>query len=368
MAGAPTAAGLGAALILAGLGFGALSLLVPGIGLLALAIGAVAWVDLATPTKLVRDRGPVRVVEDEPFRLRIDARGSRLPLPGGRLTDPALDAPLRLGPRWKRRVDLELRLHGRGRRPLEPARLAVFDPLGLRSRSVSSDEVADLIVLPRIDALFVSGQGSGGAGLLSGIDEGPAPGRIDAGAIDLEIDGLRAYREGSPASRIHWPAVARTGELIERRMVAGAEAAPLVVLDASNPADADALDAAVRAAGSLCWNLARAGGCGILFAGDRRPVEVDADLSAWPAVHTRLALVEATAAAPTPARARRSGAILWVTARARPALPAALRASSGPRFLVGPAVAGRGLPSFVVSGCEGRRTGARRALPRRQAA
>ncbi|MET0128823.1 MAG: DUF58 domain-containing protein [Solirubrobacterales bacterium] len=361
MPGAPTAATFGIALILAGLGFGSPSLLVPGIGLLGLGLVAFAWVGLATPSRLVRAPGPSRVVEDEPFRLRIDALGSRLPIPGGELTDPVLERPIAVGPRWRRRVDLELRLHGRGRRPAEPSTLVVRDPLGLRSRTVVSEELAELIVLPRVDPVAVGGRGPGGPGLVAGIEDGAAPGRIDARAIELEVDGLRAYREGSPASRIHWPAVARTGELVERKMVAGADAAPLVVLDASRPASDDDLDAAVRAACSLCWNLAQAGGCGILLPGDRRPTEVESELRGWPSVHARLALVEPVATAPALSQARRLAAVFWVTARANPALPAALRAGAAPRYLVGPSVGGRGMPALMVSGCEGRRHGARGA-------
>ena len=64
------------------------------------------------------------------------------------------------------------------------------------------------------------GTGSGGAGL-------------EAPAVDLEIDGLRPYRQGSPATRIHWPSVARRGEMLELRLVAGADRMPLVALDSS---------------------------------------------------------------------------------------------------------------------------------------
>ena len=62
--------------------------------------------------------------------------------------------------------------------------------------------------------------------------------------------------------------------MIERRLVAGLDAAPLVVLDATRPPSEEALDAAVRAAASLCIHLARAGGCAILLPGERRAVEV----------------------------------------------------------------------------------------------
>lgn len=363
MTAAPTAGIFGAALVLAGLGFGSPSLLLCGLGLLGLAVIALGWVMLATPRRLVREPGPSRVVEGEAFHLRIRAEGRRLPLPGGELHDPVLDEPVAVGPRWNGTLDREVRLRGRGRRRMEPASLVVRDPIGLCVREVASAEVADLLLLPRIDPVVIGGRGAGGSSLLAGLEDGAAAGRLDARAIELEVDGLRAYREGSPASRIHWPAVARSGELIERRLVAGADTAPLVVLDASRPASEDALDAAVRAAGSLCWHLARCGGSAILLPGDRRPTAVEDEQRGWATVHARLALVQEASSAPAVSRVQRPGAIFWVTARANPGLPTALRLSSGARYLIGPSVSGRGAPALLVSGCEGRRIGARSSKP-----
>ena len=111
-----------------------------------------------------------------------------------------------------------------------------------------------------------------------------------------------ALSGGLPASRIHWPTVARRGEMLERRLVAELDSAPLVILDSSAPASQEALDSAVRAAASLCVWLGHDGGCAILLPGDRRPIEIGHDLGAWPAVHVRLALVEEGA------RPRRGGA------------------------------------------------------------
>ena len=368
MPAAPTAAVIGAALILSGLGFGSPSLLVPGIGLLGMAVVFFAWVGLATPSRLVRAAGPGRVIEGEPLRLRLSAAGSLLPLPGGRLTDPVLEAPIPVGPRWDRSLDLEVRLRGRGRRRLEPARLIVRDPLGMRTRVVESEPGGELLVLPRIEPLVVAGRGTSGSSVLAGLDPGAGAGRLDARAIELEVDGLRAHREGSPASRIHWPTVARTGELVERRLVAGADSAPLVVLDASAPASGDALDVAVRAATSLCWHLSQQGGCALLLPGDRRPVQVEPDLRGWPQAHARLALVESARVAPAFASLQRAGAVFWVTARAGAALPAAVRNGSGTRYLVGPMLRGAGQPAFLVAGCEGRRIGARSSGSRRRRA
>ncbi|MDX6584140.1 MAG: hypothetical protein QOI10_3324 [Solirubrobacterales bacterium] len=366
MPGAPTAAVFGAGLVLAGLGFGSPSLLVPGIGLLGLAIVAVVWVRLATPSRLVRTPGPSRVVEEEPFPLRIRAVGGLLPPPGGELTDPVLERPVKVGIRWRRSLALEVSLRGRGRLRLEPARLVIRDPIGLCTCEVESEDGGELLILPRIEPLVVAGRGAGGSSVLAGLDEGPDVGRLDARAIELEIDGLRPHRQGSPASRIHWPTVARTGELVERRLVAGGDTAPLVVLDAGGPASSDALDLAVRAATSLCWHLSRTGGCAILLPGDRRPSEVEPERG-WPQAHARLALVEPVSAPPPLAAVHRAGAVFWVTARARPVLPAAVR-SSGVRYLVGPSVRGHGAPAFLVASCEGRRIGGRVANPLRRVA
>ena len=55
-------------------------------------------------------------------------------------------------------------------------------------------------------------------------------------AAEVEMESLRPYREGAPASRIHWPTVARFGSLMERRLLADSDSHPLVVLDATRPA------------------------------------------------------------------------------------------------------------------------------------
>lgn len=358
--GAPTAAALGVLLLLAGAGFDSPSLLVAGAGLLGLAVVAVSWVELARPRRLLRAPGPGRLMEGEPYRVGLEASGSRVPPPGGELTDTLLAEPVAIGPRWRGSHESEVRLRGRGRRVLDPARITVRDPLGLWVRGAESDDPGELLVLPGVEPVLAPADGAAGWGTLSGsgIEDGAAASRLDARALELEVDGLRAYREGSPASRIHWPAVARTGELVERRLVAGADAAPLVVLDASRPRDEEWLDAAVRAAASLCVHLAAAGGCAALLPGDRRPAEIERDLRGWPQVHARLAIVEAGAPQPPISRTIRLGAVLWVTAAARPELPQALRTGGAPRYLVAPG-RGAGRPAFTVAGCEGRRVGAR---------
>ena len=313
-----------------------------------------------------RAPGPSRIVEGEPYPLEIRASGAALPPPGGKLDDPVLERPVAIGPRWRGRHHARPRLLGRGRRALGPTTLEVGDPLGIWRRRLEGPAGGELLVLPRIEPVLAGGSGAGGSRRgASAVDDAAAASRSDLRAIELEVDGLRPYREGMPASRIHWPAVARTGELVERRLTAGSDTAPLVVCDASRPDSAEALDAAVRAAASLCVHLAALGGCSLLIGGSRRPFEIDADLHSWPQAHARLALVEPASAQPL-ISGLRSGAIFWVAGRSAARLPEALRATPSPRYVVVPGAFADA--TFTVAGCSGRRSGARRRTPRRAAA
>ena len=91
-----------------------------------------------------------------------------------------------------------------------------------------------------------------------GGDATPAHARASLlAAAETEIDGLRPWREGSPASRIHWQSFARGAGLMERKLISEADSRPLVVIDPRAPTSPEALDAAVRAAGSLAVHFAR---------------------------------------------------------------------------------------------------------------
>src|SRR5919112_2875127 len=118
---ASTAAGLGALLVLTAAGFDSPSLFVPGLGLIGLAGFFAAWVELARPQSVVRARGPRRVVEGDPYPLRIELRGARVPPPGGVITDPLLERPVALGPRSPTVYEATVPVGGRGRRLLSPA-------------------------------------------------------------------------------------------------------------------------------------------------------------------------------------------------------------------------------------------------------
>jgi hypothetical protein len=154
--------------------------------------------------------------------------------------------------------------------------------------------------------------------------------------------------------------VARGAGLLERRLSPDADRAPLIVLDAGGDGPDEHLDAAVRAAASLCRRLAGSGGCAILLPGERRPRRVAADLATWPDVWTRLALVTRQRPASTSALAGRSGPTVYVTSRPPSALPPAVAA--GGALVVAPPALGaprRGRAVFEVAGCVGYAVGPR---------
>jgi uncharacterized protein (DUF58 family) len=347
---APATAGLGVVFVLVGLGFGLTAALVCGIALLGLAAVAVGWVELATRRgRLERLPGPARLEESEAFPLRIRLRRTLLPPPGGELAAPLLDRSVPVGPRWSRRLDRAVWLTSPGRIRLGPARLTVRDPLGLWQRELRSEGTLDLVVLPRVDPVRWVGPGSEPRGQSPGSGHASDAVSRRGGPAQFEVDGLRPYRDGSPASRIHWPAVARTGEMIERRLVAGGEPRPLVVFDPRGGTAPDHRERAMRAAASLCVELARSGGCDLLLPGDRRTLTIDPALRAWPEAHVRIA-VSNPDAGPSLLPALRGSAVLWVTAGR--ALPGSLRGVRGGSFLITPS-GSRRAAAFRVSGCYG---------------
>ena len=347
----------GLALCLAAATFDAASLYVPGVALMAIGGGAAAWVALAASGAAIdRQTGPHTVLEEELYPLELEVRSGVLPPPGGELVEPLLGWPIGVAWRWQRRVRINVRFVRRGRRVLEPPRLVIRDPLRLTSRELLGRGGQEVLVLPRVEPVTAPGGGGAGAGVHGGggLDAGVMGRQLDASLAELEIDGLRPYREGTSASRIHWPTVARRGEMLERRLVAELDSAPLIVLDASAPDAEDGLDMAVRAAGSICVHLAHRGGCAILRPGDRRPVEVGHDLAGWSAVHARLALVETSPAPPATTLGPRGGAVIWVTGASLTGAPRALeRLPAAARIVVAPMALPGVRPLFEVAGCTG---------------
>jgi uncharacterized protein (DUF58 family) len=338
---------LGVLLLLVAGTFDAEPLYVTGAALVLLGVGAAAWIGLgawgATVRRTVAKRS---VVEEEPLSVVIEAVRGRLPLPPGWIDEPLLPEPVRLtAGRARARVRAEVTFGRRGRRVLAPPALVLRDPFGLAQRVVTGAHADEVLVLPRV--LPVRATAGGGEGVSA-----HARAALVA-AAETEIDGLREHREGSPASRIHWPTVARGAGLMERKLISEADSRPLVLIDPRAPASQDALDAAVRAAASLTVHFARKTGCGLVLPGDRRAVTIDPDLLAWPQAHVRLALMDDKTGPALTAAQNRRGLVVFVAARVVDRPPRGLGRTPGGCLIVVPGgIAGR-TAVLQVAGCQG---------------
>ena len=135
--------------------------------------------------------------------------------------------------------------------------------------------------------------------------------------------------------------------MIERRLVAGGEPRPLVVFDPRGGAAPADRERAMRAAASLCLELARSGGCELLVPGERRSLPIDTGLRSWPEAHVKIAVSNPSAGPMLPA-ALSSAALFWVTAGR--ALPRSLSRLGPGSFLITPG-GSRRAAAFRVSGC-----------------
>jgi len=365
----------GIVLVLAAGLFDAAPLYVPGVAGLVLGLGCLAWVASgARGLRVARRVAATRVVEGDPLAFTVAVTSARVAVPSCVIHDELLSGPVSVrGGRRAAVLRAETRFARRGRQVLAPPAVVVSDPLGLVRQVVlgavpvrpsGAHAPTEILVLPRTEPLVAGADGSGARGTVT---RRARPGVAPAAEVDL--DGLRPHREGAPASRIHWPALARTGELIERRLRPEGDTRPLVLLDARG-GDRDRLDAAVRAAASLCVHLADLGGCALLLPGDRRPAPLEPGLAGWPHLHARLALVEGGGLPALSGLASRPGAIFYVAATAMARVPPVLaHAPAAGRVLVVPAGDGAGgrRAAFTVAGCVAydlapiRRPGARRA-------
>jgi uncharacterized protein (DUF58 family) len=374
----------GCLLLLVAFGFDAAPLFGPAVAFTAIGVFAPAWVWVsARGAQAHRQLNAERVVEEQPLEATIEVRRGWLGLPGAEVIDPFTGSRVELaGPlspivgARAASVRVVARFSRRGLHALAPPLLIVSDPLDLaRVQTESAAPPQQLLVLPRIEPVRWLRTDRGRRFELP-------DGRASAETLAaVEIDGLRAYRPGTPASRIHWPAVARGAGLIERRLQADGDTRPLVVLDARTPSaghSTELLDAAVRAAASLVLEFARSGGCGLLLPGEQRATAIDRELGAWSAAYARLAVVQGGPGTRAPAlgpTAGRLGPLIYVAASPLDRLTAAL---SGPgrglTVLVIPnqgltggrprGVRGHMVATLEVSGCRGFLLGARRELDR----
>ena len=320
------------------------ALYAPGIAALLATCLAPLWVTLsARRCRLSLSCTALTAHEDERVEIRVAVSRGILPFPGGTLLawPGAQELPLARDRTFE--LSGQAVVSRRGRHTVGPAHVRIADPFGLSSTERTSSG-SELLVLPRIHPLDASA-----LAFLEGV------GRSSPDS-QQGLDSLQAHRPGSPASRIHWPTVARSGVLMERSMRAEDDPRILVELDAARPDSEEALDRAVRAAASLCLHLARHGGCLVGLAGEPRPLVLGPDLQAWPALHARMALLKPGAAAPRGPRSQRGLSVIRVTA----ARETSGAQAGGPHCRIGPHPLPGLATLFELAGCSAQRLDGRR--------
>lgn len=349
MSRAPGVVLLGITLCLIAALFDTPALYVAGAALVLIAIaGVTLTAAIARTTRIERRPGRATLEEGAPLSLSLSVSGPLAALGAARVVASPGAEPVAVRRAGRARpIALEARLPRRGRHRLGASQVRIGDPFGVSALTLQSD-TTEVLVLPRVEPLPRAALGL--AGPRTGAHQRSGAPR---GGSAVDADSLQPHRPGAPASRIHWPTVARTGRLHERRLAADADRRPLVVLDTALAASDAALDACVRAAASLCRGLGERGGCTVLLPGEPRALTLAAGLHAWPQLHARLALAPG-GIAPTAPALRGATTVLWVSAARDDPDTSALGA--GARLLVVSPFPRPGRPiAFAVAGCVAQR-------------
>lgn len=162
-----------------------------------------------------------------------------------------------LGRGERRAVTYAVRPPIRGRHLLGPLTVQLRDPFGLTQRFVEVGSASEVTVLPRVHPLGGTRPPGTGVGA-----EGEIPFMV---ALNGEDDqSIREYRDGDDLRRIHWPATARTGELMVRQEDRPARRRAVVLLDPRSAAHAgsgpaSSFEWAVSAAASTVVHLGTLG-------------------------------------------------------------------------------------------------------------
>ena len=295
----------GFTLVAAGYGLGLRDLTRVGVLLVGLPL-LTAVLARRRPTGLVVSRvsTPVQVRVDEPVQVitRVANEGVRnTPI---LLAEERLDYLLgerprvllgSVGPRQTRTIRYAVRPPIRGYHTLGPLTVQLRDPFGLSARFVEIGDPTTLLVLPRTEPLIDLRRRTAGIGV-----EGDIPHMV---ALHGEDDqSIREYRDGDDLRRIHWPATARTGELMVRQEDRPARRRVVVLLDSRAEAHVGSgpgsgYEWAVDAVASVAVHFAEAGYAVHLLT----PETVDSGHADLPMTgEVALPLLAVTAAVPTP--------------------------------------------------------------------
>jgi uncharacterized protein (DUF58 family) len=194
----------------------------------------------------------------------------RLPAALGR---PARAAAADVPPDGRRSVAYRLTARGRGRYPIGPLAVWVGDPFDLVRHRIEFPDRHDLVVYPEVEDL--------GTHPLAA----PAGGAGDSSTRQLfragdEFYTMRHYEVGDDLRRIHWPSVARTGELMIRQDEAVRRAQAALLVDTRATAFGEyraAFERAVSVTASVGVHYLRAGFSIRLGTPERPPHPVDRD-------------------------------------------------------------------------------------------
>lgn len=369
--------GVGAALWLASRVVGSAGMEVVAIGLAALPFLAGAFVRWGrTRLRVVRRVSDVRVPPGTrvTVELQID---NTAPSPTSFLLiedrlPPALGRPARLvvagvASKGTRRAAYTVMAQTRGRYRLGPLTIDVSDPFALTRQRLEFDELDELLVTPEIEDLAATPDPS----------SGPSWGATRARQLfrtGEEYYTMRQYQEGDDLRRIHWPSVARTGDLMIRQDESSRRASGLVFLDnrghSLGHAHTPAFERAVSVAASLGVLLARRGFSVRVGTTETQPAPVNEDRF----LDTLAGLSHASARSVGPslahlrAAASNDTSLVYVAAPPAPGeLTSLIRAGAGfgPKLvvLVHPVDPQR-LPPGRAAQLEGRATQARLAFAR----
>ena len=227
-------AGCGVVLVAAGILLGQHDVTRVGILLLALTVIALVLVRRhGLHLDVVRTATPSRVAIDERAVVTVRIRNIESAPSPVVMAEESIDYALGDRPRFVlpslrpgdvQEVQYTVRSHTRGVHRIGPLGVRVRDPFGLTLRTAAVSGDAEIVVLPKVVPL------PQGRSLGSGIgSEGSIPHMVALHGEDDQT--VREYRDGDDLRRIHWPATARTGELMVRQEDRPAKRRAVVVLD-----------------------------------------------------------------------------------------------------------------------------------------
>jgi uncharacterized protein (DUF58 family) len=168
---------------------------------------------------LIRSLSPTQVSAGHPARVQLDLSNDGRTPTGTLLLEDHIPYVLgtrprfvvdRMGPKWKRHVEYQIRSDVRGRFTVGPMRVRLSDPFGLVEVDRTFSSTSTLVVTPRVVSLPLVP--------LSGVWTGSGDNRPRAFASGSAEDvTVREYRRGDDLRRVHWRSSAHAGELMVRR-------------------------------------------------------------------------------------------------------------------------------------------------------